>query len=284
MRRIAPRHATVAGGQAGPALQMLMFHAARDFRAIGHKTIAAANPDRLYRALGADRLLAEPLVRSLTLAVQNRRDDAAPAGHRHLVDHDWKVNRLIAANLPPDWSEGREDVSAARTLLEQFRTASSGQAVAASVDLLKDGISADTVWEAITMFAAEMILEQFLDNRRRERFLARLTRAATVIDADETATLVEEALPFDNEALELTEGGSPAIEVADGPADQPGPPRCRASAGSHSRPRGIAGGLPGHRRPTPHSRPRATRQRSLDGTLRQRDDGCRTQPARRAGR
>ncbi len=55
-------------------------------------------------------------------------------------------------------------------------------------------------------------LEQFLDNRRHERFLAQLTRAATVIDSDETATLVEEALPFDNEALELTEGGVPAIE------------------------------------------------------------------------
>ncbi len=59
---------------------------------------------------------------------------------------------------------------------------------------------------------ARNALEQFLDNRRRERFLAQMTRAATVIDSDETATLVEEALPFDNEALELTEGGAAAIE------------------------------------------------------------------------
>ena len=56
---------------------------------------------------------------------------------------------------------------------------------------------------------ARNALEQFLDNRRRERFLARLTRAATVIDSDESSTLVEEALPFDNEALESTEGGAP---------------------------------------------------------------------------
>ncbi|MDE0055436.1 MAG: hypothetical protein OXT64_14470 [Gammaproteobacteria bacterium] len=59
---------------------------------------------------------------------------------------------------------------------------------------------------------ARNALEQFLDDRRRQRFLARLTRAATVIDSDENATLVEEALPFDNEALESTEGGAPAIE------------------------------------------------------------------------
>ena len=153
-------HAMVAGGQAGPALQTLMFHAARDFRAIGHKTIAAANADRLYRALGADRSLAEPLVRSLTLAVQNPQGDAAPADHRHLADHDWKVNRPIAGKLPDDWSRGRDDPAAARALLEEFRTASSEQAVTASVDLLQDGISADTVWEAVAMFAAEMILRR----------------------------------------------------------------------------------------------------------------------------
>ena len=152
--------AMVAGGRAGPALQTLMFHAARDFRAIGHKTIAAANADRLYRALGADRLLVEPLVRSLTLAVQNPQGDAAPAGHRHLADQDWKLNRPIAASLPGDWSGGRDDPSAARNLLEEFRTATSEQAVTASVDLLDDGISANTVWEAVTMFAAEMMLRR----------------------------------------------------------------------------------------------------------------------------
>ena len=145
-------------GQAGAALQTLMLHAARDFRAIGHKTIAAANAHRLCTSLGTDRLLAEPLVRSLALAVQNPQGDAAPAGHRHLADRDWKVNRPIAANLPGDWSRGRDEPSAARTLLEEIRTADSEQAVTASVELLKDGVSADTVWEAVAMFAAELIL------------------------------------------------------------------------------------------------------------------------------
>lgn len=59
---------------------------------------------------------------------------------------------------------------------------------------------------------ARNALEQLLDNRRRQRFLARLTRAAAGIDSDETTALVEEALPFDNEALESTEGDAPAIE------------------------------------------------------------------------
>ena len=153
-------HGMVVRGQAGSALQTLMLHAARDFRAIGHKTIAAANADRLYRSLGADPLLAEPLVRSLALAVQNPAGDDFPAGHEHLADRDWKLNRSIAAALPPDWNRGREDVSAARTLLQEFRTGSSEQAVTAAVDLLEHGVGADAVWEAVAMFAAELVLRR----------------------------------------------------------------------------------------------------------------------------
>ena len=54
---------------------------------------------------------------------------------------------------------------------------------------------------------ARTALEQFLDNRRRQRFLAQLARAAVAIDSDEAALLANEALPIDNEALALTEGG-----------------------------------------------------------------------------
>ena len=153
-------HDMVAGGQARSALQTLMLHAARDFRTIGHKTIAAANADRLYAALGSDSLLAEPLVRSLALAVQNPERDADPARHEHLADRDWKANQSIAAALPRDWRCGRDDISAARTLLQELRTANSEQAVTAAVDLLGHGVSADAVWEAVAMFAAELVLRR----------------------------------------------------------------------------------------------------------------------------
>ena len=150
----------VVGGQARSALQTLMLHAARDFRTIGHKTIAAANADRLCVALGSDKLLAEPLVRSLALAVQNPERAANPARHEHLADRDWKANQSIAAGLRRDWRRGRDDVSAARTLLQELRTASSEQAVAAAIDLLGAGVSADTVWEAVTMCAAELVMRR----------------------------------------------------------------------------------------------------------------------------
>ena len=153
-------HGMVLGGQAGSALQTLMLHAARDFRAIGHKTIAAANAHRLCASLGTGPLLAEPVVRSLALAVQNREGNDDPARHEYVADRDWNANRAIAAALPQDWSQGNDDHAAARTLLQEFRTASSEQAVAASVDLLVRGISADTIWEAVAMFAAELVMRR----------------------------------------------------------------------------------------------------------------------------
>lgn len=56
---------------------------------------------------------------------------------------------------------------------------------------------------------ARTALEQFLAGRRRERFLARLSRAAAAVDA---GALADEALPFDNEALELAERGAANID------------------------------------------------------------------------
>ena len=150
--------AMVAGGHTHSALQTLMLHASRDFRAIGHKPIAAANAHRLASALGEP--VAAPLARSLALAVQNAEGDANPALHAHSADHDWQANQAMAAKLPPDWLGGRDDISAARTLLQELRTAHSEQAAGAAAQLLADNVSAHTVWEAVMMFAAELILRR----------------------------------------------------------------------------------------------------------------------------
>lgn len=52
---------------------------------------------------------------------------------------------------------------------------------------------------------ARNALEQFLAGRRRERFLAELTRAAAALDSEDARALADEALQLDNEAFELTE-------------------------------------------------------------------------------
>ena len=149
--------ALVASGQTPWVLQTLMLHAARDFRAIGHKTIAAANAHRLYTALGAD--VAAPLARSLALAVQNAEGDE-PARHAYPADRDWQANHALATSLPGDWRSGRDDIAAARELVQELRTASSDGAANAAVRMLNDDVSAHTVWEAVMMFAAELLLRR----------------------------------------------------------------------------------------------------------------------------
>lgn len=57
---------------------------------------------------------------------------------------------------------------------------------------------------------AREALEQFLAERRRERLLARFTRAASAIDAAGALAIADEALPLDNESLDLAEGRAPA--------------------------------------------------------------------------
>lgn len=150
--------AMVAAGETRAALQTLMLYAARDFRAIGHKPIAAANAHRLVSALGDP--VAAPLARSLALAVQNAEGDAYPARHVHDADRDWQANQATAAKLPLEWQVGRDDISAGRTLLQEMRTANSEQAAGAAAQLLAGNVSAHTVWEAVMMFAAELILRR----------------------------------------------------------------------------------------------------------------------------
>ena len=59
-------------------------------------------------------------------------------------------------------------------------------------------------------FLVRQALEQFLIRRKRERFLAGLTWAARVLDAGEALEVAAEALPLDNEALDLTERPNPS--------------------------------------------------------------------------
>jgi hypothetical protein len=159
--RDAADRATAAlanAGQIHSVLQTLMLHAARDFRAIGHKTIAAANAHRLHAVFGTP--VAEPLARSLAIALQNPGRDADPARHEYTADADWKSNLARAADLPRSWRTGRDDAGAAQMMLQELRTAPSEQAVGVAMSLLTDDVSAHTVWEAVMMSAAELILRR----------------------------------------------------------------------------------------------------------------------------
>jgi predicted transcriptional regulator len=55
---------------------------------------------------------------------------------------------------------------------------------------------------------ARAAIAAFLEQRERDRFLAEIARAAREREGREALAVAEEALPTDNEALELVEGKS----------------------------------------------------------------------------
>jgi predicted transcriptional regulator len=59
---------------------------------------------------------------------------------------------------------------------------------------------------------ARVAIIHYLERQERERFLADIARAARVRRPEETLELAEEALPLDNEALQVSEGSSPVHE------------------------------------------------------------------------
>lgn len=150
--------ALCAAGRAEAAIGTLALAAARDFRAIGHKSIAAANAHRLHALLGP--AVAAPLARSLALAVQNPEGDPDPARHAHAADADWQANRPRAAGLPAAWQRGHGEPAAAHSLLAVLRAGSSEAAAAAAAARLRAGAGAQPLWEAITAFAAELMLQR----------------------------------------------------------------------------------------------------------------------------
>jgi hypothetical protein len=147
--------ALVNAGRGRETMQMLTDHAARDFRAIGHKTIAAANALRLCSLFGDTVVL--PLARSLALAVQNPEGDD-PARHEYPADADWQHVETWSRKLPNDWQSGGGQN--ADELLEVLRRADSQTAVAAAVSLMQHQVRAAALWDVLLQFAAELILRR----------------------------------------------------------------------------------------------------------------------------
>ncbi len=137
----------------------LMFrYAARDFRAIGHKTIAACNAHRMLELMGwANK---QSLLRSLVAALQNHDDQPNPAVSPATADRAWLRNRDRVDRLPDDWAAGTADLSASPELLEILRHGSNMEASDRVFELLRHGVSPEPIWEAILTIAGELMLRK----------------------------------------------------------------------------------------------------------------------------
>ena len=138
--------------------ELLFRYAVRDLRAIGHKTIAVQNVHRLLPIVGPE--YAPPVLRSLAAALQNSGYDPNPAAADLPADRTWRAFREKLEEIPKTWKQGRRDDAARNEFVRTLREVPELDAGLAAIDLLKRGVSADSIWEALFATAAELVLRR----------------------------------------------------------------------------------------------------------------------------
>ena len=142
----------------GQLSELLFKYSTRDLRAIGHKVIAVQNVHRLLPVIGPE--YAPSVLRSLAAALQNHGYDANPATSDLPADRTWREFRTMLGEIPKTWRQGRRDDAGRNELVHTLRGASELDAGRAVIDLLKNGVSTDSIWEALFATAAELVLRQ----------------------------------------------------------------------------------------------------------------------------
>ncbi len=127
---------------------------ARDFRSIGHKAIFVANSWRTLNCIGWQH--AEPVLRSLAYALQNREGDS-PANSDAPADRPWRRNAELAGRIKPQWQEGKMDDAATGEMLAVLRQGSEDEAPQKIVELLNRGVAPQSVWDALFVGAGELL-------------------------------------------------------------------------------------------------------------------------------
>ena len=132
----------------------------RDFRDIGHKAIYAANSWRTLQAIGWRH--GEPVVRSLAYAMLERgRATAIPPSTTTTPIAPSARIRSDVADIGPLWKQQRRvSPEAAADLLAALRTASPSDGSGKVVELLKNGIHPDSIWDGLFLTAGELIMRQ----------------------------------------------------------------------------------------------------------------------------
>ena len=138
--------------------EILFRYGTRDLREIGHKTIAVQNVHRLLPIIGPE--YAPPVLRSLAAALQNHGNDPNPATRDLPSDRTWREFHAMLGEIPKTWNQGRRDDAARNELVRTLREVSELDAGRAVIDLLKHGVSTDSIWEGLSATAAELVLRR----------------------------------------------------------------------------------------------------------------------------
>lgn len=139
---------------ANEIFELFARYGARDFRDIGHKAIFVANSWRALSCMGWQ--YAEPVLRSLAYALQDRGGDGPPDSDA-AADRPWKQNRELAKQIRAEWQDGKLEDSATTELLAALRTSSETEVPQQVVALLNRGVAPQSIWDAILVGAGELL-------------------------------------------------------------------------------------------------------------------------------
>jgi hypothetical protein len=137
--------------------ELLFRYGARDFRSIGHKAIYVANSWRTLQCIGWRH--AEPVLRSLAYALLMHEGDN-PARRDAEADRPFRHNVDRVKEFPAGWRHGKLDTGATLEMIQTLRRASPEEACDAVVKLLQRGVASQSLWDAMHLEAAELLMRQ----------------------------------------------------------------------------------------------------------------------------
>ncbi len=130
---------------------------ARDFRSIGHKAIYVANSLRTLNCIGSEH--SEPVLRSLAYALLMHEGEN-PAKRDDEADRPYRRNQELAKTIRAEWRDGKVDSNGTKELLQTLRTGTNNEACDNVVSLLNNGVSPQSIWDALNVAAGEMLMQQ----------------------------------------------------------------------------------------------------------------------------
>jgi hypothetical protein len=141
----------------GQAFDAFAKYGCRDYRDIGHKIIFVANAFRTLQTIGWHH--AEPVLRSLALAILKRDGDAKPTGDKP-ADRVGIRSAELAKELGVNWNEGTVKPDAVPDLLAVLRQGSDADVGSAFAKNLNGSLSPSTLWDAVFLGAGELLMRQ----------------------------------------------------------------------------------------------------------------------------
>lgn len=133
--------------------EVLCRYGLRDFRFAGNKPIATASLWTTLAATGFDH--AEPVLRALLRVILHL--DGAASDRDLAPEEPWMQSTLLLDRIPATWLEGEARGGRIDWLRAGLREAESLDAARRAVELLRQEVPTQTVWDALHITAAELL-------------------------------------------------------------------------------------------------------------------------------